>query len=256
MYPYESPLRIGAEDELAAYPVIEGLDREPGVEFFFSSAESLAQRVQEGTLDCALIPPLMAFRIPRCRLVPGLGVCATSSMPGEVLVVDKDIVKVQTVGAEASGIRVLDMARLTVALKTGRLPGRAPEGTPCDARAYSGVGGGLQAAGAPHACDVSAWWHGHTGLPWVWMVWACRFRAPYPRLRQVLSRSFDRGREAMAKIEAEAPGRFGLSAALAGSYLAGLYFRVASAEADSLRELARLARDHGLLTEPVSVEFC
>ncbi len=91
------------------------------------------------------------------------------------------------------------------------------------------------------AVGLARHWEASTGLPPVWMVWACRFRAPYPCIRNAL---WQMQRLVENTTNAECHGASGLRGT------------IASLEADSLRRLAQLGHQQGLFPECPAIEFC
>ncbi len=93
-------------------------------------------------------------------------------------------------------------------------------------------------------------------LPIVFWLWACRPRAPYPRLRRVLAQAHQRGLADLDELAQQAERRFEIGAADAVQALTALSFRIGGAEADSLRRIAAWALDRGLCPPGAGFEFC
>ena len=113
----------------------------------------------------------------------------------------------------------------------------ADSSAPCDTPEHAAL---AQALGADGPVRLwGAWCANHTGtppLPLPLYVWACRRRAPYPRLRRVLTQAWH---------SAQATGA-----------PPGLRYALGSAEADGLRRLHALTREAGLPINDAPPPFC
>lgn len=262
--PMETEIRVGAGLEPWAAPFAEGLEKQPGAMLVRAEYGALAQSLAEGTLDCALIPPLTAFRIPFCRLVPGVGVCGEASAGSERLFSNTTLEGLSHVRVASSGRAMAEWARLMVAEHRGLMPeqtqakeflGQAP--AQGEGLLLGGAEGLRWTGNAAYHYDLGAVWRELTGLPTVLQVWACRFRAPYPRIRALLWRARQYGEDHFEETVLRVAQQYALAETVARSYLGQtLSFSLASLEAESLRHLSALAHRHGMFDEPPSVAFC
>lgn len=262
--PMETEIRIGVGLEPWAAPFAEGLEKQPGAILIRAEYGALAQGLAEGTLDCALLPPLTAFRIPFCRLVPGVGVCGEEYAGSERLLSNTPLEALSHFRVASSGRAMAEWARLIVAEHRGLLPEQAEanefleqEPAPGEAWLLGGAEGLRWPRNAAYHYDLGAVWRELTGLPAVLQVWACRFRAPYPRIRALLWRARQYGEDHFEETVPRVAELYALDETVARNYLGEtLSFSLASLEAESLRHLSVLAHRHGMFDEPPSVAFC
>ncbi len=260
----ENEIRMGVAPEPCAALFACGIEAQPRVVLVRAEAETLAQGLAEGSIDCALIPPLAAFRIPFCRLVPGQGVCAELKTQSERLIAREPQRSLTRLQVAPSARAMIDWARLLLAEESGFLMEWGEyEGGPSD-DLPSGTGlllGGAEGLGysgtESSAHDLGTMWRESTGLPAVLRVWACRFRAPYPGIRACLWRARQHGEDHFDACVKQSAETFGIPDALLRDYLAQtLSYSVGSLEADSLRHLVAMAHRHGLFPEPPGLQFC
>jgi chorismate dehydratase len=94
----------------------------------------------------------------------------------------------------------------------------------------------------PHVLDLSQAWQEHTGLPFVFAVWAVReeFCRQEPdtvwAVHQELLRCIARGREELAAISARVAGRIPMDPAQCHRYLQGVEYDLSEEKQESLRK--------------------
>jgi chorismate dehydratase len=180
-----SPTRIGAVSYLNTRTLVYGLKEglNPGnLELSFDTPSNLADRIESGDLDIALLPSIELARIPGLEVVPGLSITCDGPSRSVLLVSKLPVEEIRTVALDPesrtsnalvqilfatawnskptflSGCRDLDKA-LDMADATVRIGDKA---------LFEPLPDGL------HTYDLSGVWAERTGLPFVFAVWACR----------------------------------------------------------------------------------
>ncbi len=249
----EATLRIGAPDDVRAGPLCAGLAATPGVDLSIAPLHELAERYAEGAFHCALVPPWIALREPRCRLIPGLGLSVLGAAGLHALICKGPLSEVVELLVPREAAPFSALASLLVAEVAGQLPACLPIGdgsvapgravlSACCENVAEGVG------------DLGLLWHRQSAYPLVLYVWACGMRAPYARLRQVLAAAAQCGRVRLEGFE-EDPDSMAERLGDAG-LCEGLRFGIGSLESEGLRHLIASVARHGLLPHDADVVFC
>lgn len=257
-----SGLRLGVPPELCARPLTHGLAALAGVSLEEEAPAVLAERLRAGELDYALLRPIDCFQLPSCRLVPGLGVCTEHEARTERL-----LARVSPEHIRRVGIDIHSHASTLVHIVLAESFGIAPEfvavepeqehDAGLDAIVLSGNTALRNRAPSDHSFDLGALWHDLTGLPLVHMAWAAGPRTPHAELRRILASALQSGLDNLAAIAEDAPKTDGIDPETAREFLGNtLHYRMASAEADGLREFLRLAVKHGLCEADADIQFC
>jgi chorismate dehydratase len=245
-------LRIGAEPELFAAPLVMGLRTHSQVVFEEAPCQVLSDRLAEGCLDAALVPPLDGMKTERGSIIPGAGVCAEEYSLSECISAKVPFDEIGGIALSTEAKRSELLARVLLGQRD-KAPSQGDS-----AVLLSGVPG-LKEASSPKAQvhDLAAIWREHTGLPLVLAVWACRFRAPYPRLRAVLWRARQEGLAALPELAKAGATRFDIAPKTTEEYLGtALNYSLGGLEADSMRLFAAEAHRLGLEQNLPDLEFC
>lgn len=175
-------LRLGVVSFLNARPLIDGLGEDRGVGCVFDVPAALPGHLDRGDVDAALIPVFDLLRYPgRYRVVSDacigcdgetMTVRVFSQVPPhriETLCVDPDS------HTSVALARVLWRELFDAEVELLPLPASGEEGDPPQAVLLIGdkvVDPGR--AGYGYEVDLGGAWRQHTGLPFVFAVWACR----------------------------------------------------------------------------------
>lgn len=258
-------VRIGAVNYLNSKPLIEGLaELLPEAELTLDYPSRLADDLEAGRLDVALIPSIEVLRHPSYEVLsdacvatrgPVMSVKLYSRVPfGEIrsLALDE--------GSRTSAClsRVMLNERFGVTPRLEPLPlESAPESASTDAVLLIGD----RAMHSPREPFAQTWdlgeeWLRWSGLPFVFAVWACRSGADLSGVDESLAHARDRGVERAAEIaRREAPG-LQISEATALGYLTqNLHFWLGPAERSGLRLFANLAARLGLIPRGADLVF-
>lgn len=224
-------LKLGVVEFLNSRPLIDGLTREPDVQCLFDVPARLPRRLETGDVDAALIPVIDVLRsMDRLRVVSD----ACIACDGETMTV--------RVFSQIPPDRIRDLAvdvdsHTSVAL--ARILWRELYGRELELQGAELRGSGSskfesvlligdkvvdQARGSfAYEIDLGGAWRQHTGLPFVFAVWARADAASVPHgrrdLSELLSAARDRGVARAVEIAETDGPQLGWPVELARRYL-------------------------------------
>jgi chorismate dehydratase len=260
-------VRISIVDFLNARPLTWGLlhDPPPGVSVSRDVPSACAAKLASGEADVGLIPSIEYQRIPGLKVVPGLGIAASSEVRSVLLVSD--------VSREKIGSVALDPASRTSAALTRILLKRVYGIEP----SYREAGGGRQEAGREREADarliigdpalktrlnghvvldLAAEWRAFSGHPFVFAFWAVRESAATPEVSAMLRRSYQSSKSAFAAMVRDEAAASGLSEPVVEDYLRhALHFELDAGDLEGLSLYYRLAAEEGLIPEARPLSF-
>jgi chorismate dehydratase len=260
-----APLRIGAVTYLNTKPLIHDLeDLAPDAELVLEVPSRLADLLEEGGLDVALIPVIEYFRSGKYRIVPGISIASDGPVLSVTLFSRVPWPQIRRVALDA-GSRT--SAALTQVLLHKRY-GIAPEVVPlpletpaeeADADAVLLIGDRAMRACLPgfaHAFDLGREWHDWTGLPFVYAVWAVRPGTDLGPVERALHEAKRRGCASIGPIAHREAPQLGLDAGFCRRYLATIIrFDLGPRELAGLRHFYQLACELGLASRGVEPQF-
>ena len=258
-------VRIGAVNYLNSKPLIEGLTRLlPSAELSLDYPSRLADDLQAGRLDVALVPSIEVLRHPDYEIVsdacvatrgPVMSVKLYSRVPlGDVHSLALDV------GSRTSAalVRIMLEERFGVRPRLEPLPfERSPGSTKTDAVLLIGD----RAMHVPDEAFAQTWdlgeeWLRWTGLPFVFAVWAAKGGSELGPVEEALGHARDLGLKAAAEIARRESRQLGLAEAVAYDYLTkNLHFQLGHAERSGLRLFSELAARVGLVPEGADFVF-
>jgi chorismate dehydratase len=258
-------IRIGAVNYLNTKPLIHDLEQlAPAAQLVLDYPSRLADRLEAGGLDVALIPVIEYFRAGVYRLLPDIAIASA----GPVLSVTlfsrapwRDIRRValdEGSRTSAALAQVLLRKRYQVQPEIIPLPlDRAAEDVDADAvlligdRAMHACLPGFQ-----HAFDLGQEWHDWTSLPFVYAAWAVRPGVDLGSVADALYEAKRRGCAEVGPIAAREAPRLGLDAGFCRRYLANIIrFDLGPRELAGLHHFYMLASELGLARRGVNVEL-
>ncbi|HTY42423.1 MAG TPA: menaquinone biosynthesis protein [Thermoanaerobaculia bacterium] len=254
--PGSRPLRVSVVDFLNARPLTWGLLHEPpaGVEVSRDVPSACAAKLAAGEADVGLIPSIEYQRIPGLRVVPGLGIAASSEVRSVLLVSD--------VSRERIGSVALDPASRTSAALTrillSRVYGLNPEyrDGEADARLIIGDPALKTRLNGRVVLDLAAEWRAFSGHPFVFAFWAVREESASPEVEALLRESYAKGRASFGAMVREEAAASGLSEAVVEDYLRhALHFELDAGDLEGLRLFYRLAAEDGLVAAARPLAF-
>lgn len=258
-------LRIGAVSYLNSKPLIEGFSKQlPHAALTLDVPSRLADQLQKGRLDVALIPSVEAFSDPDYVIVsdacvathgPVMSVKLYSRVhPGEIrsLALDE--------GSRTSACltKVILNEQFGVQPRLETLPLSSDTH---DTRADAILLIGDRAMHEPNeqfhtVWDLGAKWLDWTGLPFVFAMWVARRDADLRGVPEALSAVRDQGLSRIREIAARECGPLNLQEDVAYRYLTrNLHFCMGQAEKQGLRQFHELAAGMGLVPEDSALKF-
>ncbi|MBI2421860.1 MAG: hypothetical protein HYV27_03440 [Candidatus Hydrogenedentes bacterium] len=245
------PLHLGVINDCFGTEILALLQAVPNVRISAGTAVEIVRLHEEATFDAALLPPHEAFRFPHHPLAPGVGVFAPADYDGVCISHAMPRGTLQRVHHLPADEGLALLYAISHRAQFGALlpcvPGR-PDGGLQDAALVSTPDTGCEMLHSESA-SVAGAWHEATGLPAPFRVWACRHRAPYSRLRQVLGsvhRTLPSAPQPLDAWEVE-PVR---------PVAASLYYQLGSLESDALRKYHALLVEAGRCGAGTDFQYC
>jgi chorismate dehydratase len=241
-------LRISLVDFLNARPLAWGLLHDPpaGVSVSRDLPSVCADKLARGDADVGLIPSIEYQRIPGLRVVPGLGIAASSEVRSVLLVSSVSREKIRSVSLDPASRTSAVLTRILLKRVYGVEPEYRNRGEACDARLIIGDPALKTRLNGQVVLDLAAEWRAFSGHPFVFAFWAVRQEAATPEVVRLLRSSFEAGRSRFESLVAEESVHTGLSAAVIEDYLRhSLHYELDRGDLDGLDLFYRLAAEGG-----------
>lgn len=251
-------LRVSVVDFLNARPLTWGLLHEPppGVSVSRDVPSACAAKLAAGEADVGLIPSIEYARIPDLKVVPGLGIAASSEVRSVLLVSDVSREKVRSVSLDPASRTSAALTRILLKRVYGVSPEYREGGGPADARLIIGDPALKTRLNGHVVLDLAAEWRAFSGHPFVFAFWAVRSEAATPEVAAILRRSYDAGRAHFDSLVREESATSGLSPAVVEDYLRhALHFELDAGDLDGLQLFYRLAAEEGLVPAARPLDF-
>jgi chorismate dehydratase len=274
-----SRLRISAISFLNTAPLMWDFEHPaPGsklhdqFEITYTVPSQCAAELSAGTADIGIIPSITYATIPGLAILPDVAIAAKNAVRSILLVLNKPIEQVRTVGLDTSS---RTSVILTQILFAKHFPGpgareyraMAPDLhqmlSQCDAALLIGDSA-LQVDRSRHeALDLADEWRRLTGKPFVFAFWAVRMAAlarggsGYD-LAEIFSQSRDHGLEQqnLELIASDWAPRLNLTPADVKSYLTeNIHYTLDPENTEGLEVFYRFAADLGLIPEAPSLRL-
>ena len=258
-------IRIGAVTYLNTKPLIHQLEQlAPEAELILDWPSRLADRLEQGELDVALIPVIEYFRSGSYRVVPNIAIASHGPVLSVTLFSRVPWPKIRRmaldVGSRTSAALAQILARKRHAIHPELVPlPMDSSAEDVDADAVLLIGDRAMRACLPgfvHAFDLGQEWHDWVGLPFVYAVWAVRDGADLGPVEAALHEAKRRGCQEVGAIAfREAPG-LELDAGFCRRYLSNIIrFDLGPREQAGLHHYYMLACELGLARRGVSLDF-
>ena len=259
------PIRIGAVSYLNTKPLIYELETLAApAELVLDYPSRLADDLDQGKLDVALIPIIEYFRAGSYTLVPDIAIASSGPVLSVTLFSRVPWQQIRRVALDegsrtsAALTQVLLRKRYGVKPEVCPLPlDRAAEES--DADAVLLIGDRAMHAclpGFPFAFDLGQEWHDWTGLPFVYAAWAVRSGVDLGPVLDALYEAKRRGCANLGPIAAHEAAQLGLDAGFCRRYLANIIrFDLGPRELAGMHHYYMLASELGLARRGVSVQF-
>ncbi len=249
-------LRISVVDFLNARPLTWGLlhSTPPGVEVSRDVPSDCATKLASGEADVGLIPSIEYQRIPGLKVVPALGIAASSEVRSVLLVSDVSRERISSVTLDPASRTSAALTRILLK----RVYGLEPEyreagygirdGKPADARLIIGDPALKTRLNGHVVLDLAAEWRAFSGHPFVFAFWAVREDRATADVAGLLRRSYEAGLAGFDTMVREESIASGLSAPVVEDYLRhALHFELDAGDLEGLQFFYRLAAEDGLI---------
>ena len=258
-------LRISVVDFLNARPLTWGLlqDPPPGVVVSRDLPSVCAAKLAAGEADVGLIPSIEYQRIQGLKVVPGLGIAASSEVRSVLLVSDVSREKIGSVSLDPASRTSAALTRILLKRVYGISPryeeaggGRQEGGGKADARLIIGDPALKTRLNGHVVLDLAAEWRAFSGHPFVFAFWAVRESAATPEVTAILRRSHATAIHQFDAMVREESAASGLSEAVVEDYLRhALHFELDAGDLEGLSLYYRLAAEDGLIPRARALEF-
>jgi predicted solute-binding protein len=266
-------LRVSLVDFLNARPLTWGLLHEPppGVEVSRDLPSVCADKLASGAADVGLIPSIEYQRIAGLRVVPGLGIAASSEVRSVLLVSSVSRERIRSVALDPASRTSAALVRILLKKVYGLEPeyreasgvrreaDPQPEPSPyalplaprgeADAALIIGDPALKTRLNGQVVLDLAAEWRALSGHSFVFAFWAAREEAATPEIGALLRRSYESGRTHFESLVAEEAARTGLSRAIVEDYLRhSLHYELDESDLAGLDLFYRLAAESGSIS--------
>jgi chorismate dehydratase len=261
----EPRIRIGAVNYLNTKPLIYDLEElAPDAELVLDVPSQLADRLELGELDVALIPVIEYFRAGTYSVVPDIAIAGNGAVLSVTLFSRKPWNEIRRVALDEGSRTSAALAQILLRRRYGVSPeiqslAMDQHAEDVDADAVLLIGDRAMHACLPgfaHAFDLGQEWHDWTGLPFVYAVWAVRPDVDLGAVAQALAEAKQRGCAQIGPIAAREAPRLGLDAGFCRRYLANIIrFDLGPREQAGLHHFYMLACELGLARKGVNICF-
>lgn len=251
-------LRVSVVDFLNARPLTWGLLHEPppGVSVSRDVPSACAAKLAAGEADVGLIPSIEYARIPNLKVVPGLGIAASSEVRSVLLVSNVSREKVRSVSLDPASRTSAALTRILLKRVYGVSPEYREGSGPADARLIIGDPALKTRLNGHVVLDLAAEWRAFSGHPFVFAFWAVRAEAATPEVAAILRRSYEAGLTQFDSLVREESASSGLSAAVVEDYLRhALHFELDRGDLEGLATFYRMAAEDGLIPAASPLRF-
>ncbi len=244
-------LRVSLVDFLNARPLTWGLLREPPAEVSVSreTPSMCADKLARGEAEVGLIPSIEYQRIPALRVVPGLGIAASSEVRSVLLVSNVSRERIRSVSLDPASRTSAVLTRILLRRRYGLEPryieGAAEDET--DARLVIGDPALKTRLSGRVVLDLAAEWRALTGRSFVFAFWAVREEVDGRLAARVVHDSRESGRKNFGELVREEARESGLSEAIVEDYLRhSLHFELDREDREGLELFYAMAAEEGL----------
>lgn len=256
----DAKLRVGAVSYLNARPLVLGFEQgvaSDRITLSYDVPSALADRMERGEFEIALLPAIELARIPDLTVVPGLAIGSYGPCRSVLLVAKRplDAIRRLALDPESRTSNVLAEILLRERGEPECLPGpRDLDDALAEADAAVRIGDKALFEPTPKgttAHDLGAIWTERTGLPFVFAVWAALPTIVDRSLYRAFHRSRGYGAKALDAIAEDYEYQGKRYPEIARAYLKeNIRYRLGSAELEALRRFHRTAYQWGLIEEP------
>lgn len=255
----DGKVRVGAVSFLNTRPLVFGFEQgiaTDRISLSYAVPSVLAERMERGELDLALLPSIELARIPDLEIVPGLAIGSRGDCRSVLLVARTPIERIRRVSLDPESRTSNALTRILFAGHWNGAPEFVPGPRDLDAAlagADAAVRIGDKALFDPipdgtTAHDLGAVWTAWTGLPFVFAVWAARPGVLDRSLYRAFHASRRRGSAALDAIADDYTWNGRQYPEVSRAYLReAMRYRLGADEVRGLRRFLDAARALGLV---------
>jgi chorismate dehydratase len=258
-------IRIGAVTYLNSKPLIHRLgDLAQGAELVLELPSRLADMLEAGALDVALIPVIEYFRHDSYRIVPNIAIASEGPVLSVTLFSRVPWPDIRRVALDVGSRTSAALAEILLRKQHGLNPAILPlpmdaVAEHVDADAVLMIGDRAMRACLPgfaHAYDLGQEWHDWVRLPFVYAVWAVREGVDLGPVERALHQAKRLGYQEAGQIAHREAPQLGLDAGFCRRYLSNIIrFDLGPREQAGLLHFYQLASELGLARRGVSLDF-
>ncbi len=259
------PIRIGAVNYLNTKPLIHDLERlAPQATLSLDYPSRLADQMERGELDVALIPVIEVFRAGNYRLVPNIAIASSGPVLSVTLFSRVPWGEIRKVALDEGSRTSAALTQVILRKKYGVQPDLVPLFLDRQAEQIDADAALLIGDRAMHAClpgyrfayDMGQEWHDWTGLPFVYAAWAVRAGVDLGSTLDALYESKRLGCENVGVIAAREAPLLKLDAGFCRRYLTNIIrFDLGPRELAGLKHYAALAGELGLAPRNAAAQW-
>lgn len=259
------PLRVGAVNYLNTKPLIDEFEQlAPNAELILDYPSRLADDLELGRLDVALIPIIEYFRAGTYRLMPNIAIASDGPVLSVTMFSRVPWPGIRRVALDEGSRTSAALAQILLRNRYQAHPEIVPlpldqpsENTDADAvlligdRAMHACLPGFQ-----YAFDLGQEWHDWTGLPFVYAAWAVRDGVDLGPVADALGEAKRRGLANIGPIAVREAKHLGLDPGFCRRYLSNIIrFDLGPREQAGMQRFYQLACELGLARPGLGVRF-
>jgi len=265
-------IKIGAVSYLNAKPLIYTLPKacprakrrdDSNLQLSTAVPSQLADQLQAGHLDVALIPSIEYLRGKNYRIIPNISISSHGEVRSVKLFSKVPIEKLQRIALDTSSRTSRALLKILLAEKYGLKPEytsyahRSPiHDTDADAVLLIGDTAMQQSDEDWYTLDLGEEWYSMTGMPFVYALWVAKGNVVLDDIPQILQRAKQEGMQLISEIaQIEAP-KLNLPESLCREYLTqNIGYDLNEAELLGLRMFYDYAVKLGLTKFEIEIAF-
>jgi len=216
-----------------------------------------ADKLARGEADVGLIPSIEYQRIPGLKVIPGLGIAASSEVRSVLLVSKVSREKIRTVSLDPASRTSAALTRILLERRYGvRATYEEGTGDDADARLVIGDPALKTRLNGAVVLDLAAEWRAFTGRSFIFAFWAVREGADAGAAERFVLASREAAREHFGDLIREESRETGLSEPVVEDYLRhSLHFDLDRGDFGGLELFYRLAAELSLIPAARPLEY-
>ncbi len=264
-----NPIRVGAVSYLNTKPLVYGLEEHADeIDLCFDLPSRLADRLNSGDLDIALIPSIEAVANPDYTILSDACIGCRGAVWSVKLLSRVPAREIKTLSLDEGSRTSRILCRIILSQQFGVTPeltqlSMADSWHDVATDAVVIIGDRAMTIDPPEfpfVWDLGEAWNNWTQLPFVFALWAARsdndLRQHFDRLGWILSRARDRGIKNIKEIAKASATHYGLTESVCRNYLSdNLNFQLGDAEKQGLAAYFRYAADLNVIAPNLQLQF-